>query len=218
MPKKSNNKEQSFSNLKLDFRHYQKIHREIVFATKAFYGSFFGNSPKQYLLGGMDNWIGKKSNTESNSPLQTSSERVNSDLLFVEYATNLRGFDYATLFGNNVLMLNAELRIPLIRYLAGGPITSNFFRNLQFTGFFDIGSAWSGVSPFNQDNRISNQTIKEGTFTIDLRNYKNPWLYSYGIGFRTMLLGYYTKLDVAWPVEDYVVQNTRFQLTLGYDF
>jgi Tol biopolymer transport system component len=213
-----NDKEQSFSNFKVDFRHYQKIHREIVFATKAFYGSFFGNSPKQYLLGGMDNWIGKKTNTESNSPLQTSNERTNSDLLFVEYATNLRGFDYATLFGNNVLMLNTELRIPLIRYLTGGPITSNFFRNLQFTGFFDIGSAWSGVSPFNQDNRISNQTIPDGTFTIYLKNYKNPWLYSYGVGFRTMLLGYYAKLDVAWPVEDYVVQNTRFQLTLGYDF
>lgn len=213
-------KEKSFSNFKVDIRHYQKIHREIVFAVKGFYGSFFGNSPKQYLLGGMDNWILRQVNTNGDrNPLQDNRERTNSDLLFVEYATNLRGFDYAELFGNNVLLLNSELRIPLIRYLnGGGPITSNFFRNFQMTGFFDIGSAWSGKSPFNEENRISNETIREGAFTIDLKNYRNPWLYSYGFGFRTMLLGYYAKLDVAWPVEDYTVQDTRYQVTLGYDF
>ncbi len=212
-------KQRSFSNFKVDVRHYQKIHREIVFAVKGFYGSFFGNSPKQYLLGGMDNWVARRVNESGRgNPLQESRERSNPDLLFVEYATNLRGFDYAELFGNNVMLLNTELRVPLIRYLSGGPISSNFFRNLQFTGFFDIGSAWSGESPFNQDNRISNERISEGAFTIDLRNYRNPWLYSYGFGFRTMLLGYYVKLDVAWPVEDFLVQDTRFHVTLGYDF
>ena len=39
------------------------------------------------------------------------------DILFVEYATNLRGFDYATLFGNSVMLFNAEFRVPLIRAL-----------------------------------------------------------------------------------------------------
>jgi Tol biopolymer transport system component len=214
-----NDKDNSFSNFKVDFRHYQKIHREIVFATKLYYGSFFGRSPKKYVLGGMDNWAFRRVNTEGkDNPLQANRERTNYDLLFTEFATNLRGFAYAELYGNNVLMLNAELRIPLVRYLSGGPISSNFFRNLQFTGFFDIGSAWTGRSPFNEDNRISNETISEGAFTIDLSNYRNPWLYSYGVGLRTMLLGYYVKFDLAWPVEDFVVNDVRLQFTLGYDF
>lgn len=213
------NKEHSFSNLKVDLRHYQKLHREIVMAFRGFYGSFFGRDPKQYLLGGVDNWILREQNTQGNgNPLQTTRERSNADLLFVEYATNLRGFDYAQFYGNNVMLFNAELRIPIIQYLSGGPISSNFFRNLQFTGFFDIGSAWSGKSPFNEENSISNITISEGGFNIELKNYRNPWLYSYGFGLRTMLLGYYLKLDIARPVEDFVTQDTRFQLSLGYDF
>lgn len=212
-------KERSFTNFSADFRHYQKIHRELIFAVRGYFGSFFGNSPKQYLLGGMDNWIGRGINTEgTNNPLQEDTERTNSDLLFVEYATTLRGFDYAEFFGNNVMLLNAELRIPVVKYLSGSPISSNFLRNFQLTSFFDIGSAWSGEWPFSEDNRISNQTISESSFTVDLRNFQNPWLYSYGVGLRTMLLGYYMKLDLAWPVEDFVTNEPRLSWTLGYDF
>ncbi|MEM8567199.1 MAG: translocation protein TolB [Bacteroidota bacterium] len=214
-------KDASFTNFKADLRHYQKIHREIVFATRVFYGSFFGRAPKNYLLGGMDNWINQDDNLEgTNNPLAPTEPFGvdNSELLFTEFATNVRGFDYASLVGNNALVFNAELRIPLIRYLQAGPITSNFFRNLQFTGFFDIGSAWTGASPFNDDNSISNRVIREGAFVIDLKNFRNPWLYSYGFGFRTMLLGYYVKLDVAYPIENFDVGDTAFHFTLGYDF
>jgi hypothetical protein len=49
----------SFSQASLDIRHYQKIYREIVLAVRGFTGTFFGNSPKKYLLGGMDNWAFK---------------------------------------------------------------------------------------------------------------------------------------------------------------
>jgi len=212
-------KEASFSNVTVDLRHYQKIHREIVLAGRLYYGSFFGRDPKQFLLGGMDNWLFKQENTEGDdNPLNPAQEGGNDDLLFVEYATNLRGFDYATIVGSNTLLFNAELRIPIIRYLASGPISSNFFRNLQFTGFFDIGSAWTGKSPFNEDNTISTNRIQEGGFVIDIKNFQNPWLYSYGVGLRTMLLGYYVKFDLAWPVEDYNVQDPRLSVTLGYDF
>jgi len=212
-------KDLSFSKLKVDLRHYQKIHREIVFAARLLYGSYFGRDPKQFLLGGMDNWIFNKENESGeNNPLDREREGNNSDLLFVDYATNLRGFDYATLVGENTLLLNAELRVPIIRYLASGPISSNFFRNLQFTGFFDIGSAWTGKSPFSEDNTISTERIREGAFVIDIKTYQNPWLYSYGAGLRTMLLGYYMKFDLAWPVEDFTTKSPRLFVTLGYDF
>lgn len=212
-------KDQSFSKLKVDLRHYQKIHREIVLATRILYGSYFGRDPKQFLLGGMDNWIFNKENdTGENNPLDREREGNNSDLLFVDYATNLRGFDYATLVGQNTLLLNAELRVPIIRYLASGPISSNFFRNLQFTGFFDIGSAWTGKSPFSEDNTISTERIIQDGFVIDIKTYQNPWLYSYGAGLRTMLLGYYMKFDLAWPVEDFTTKSPRLFVTLGYDF
>ena len=56
------NKNAGFSQISLDLRHYQKIYKEIVFAVRGYTGTFFGNSPKKYVLGGMDNWFGNKIN------------------------------------------------------------------------------------------------------------------------------------------------------------
>jgi hypothetical protein len=33
-----------------------------------------------------------------------------------------------------------------------------------------------------------------------------------------MMLGYYMKFDLAWPVENYQVNNPRLHVTLGFDF
>jgi hypothetical protein len=208
----------SFSQISIDVRHYQKIYKEIVFAVRGYAGTFFGNSPKQYVLGGMDNWFGNQTNLEGvKNPLYVKSG-FNPNLLFVEFATSLRGFDYATLYGTSVAQANAEFRLPLVRALAGGPVSSNFFRNMQFIAFYDIGTSWTGAPPINSQNTLRTLEIKNGPFQIDLKQYLNPWLYSYGAGFRTMMLGYYLKFDVAWPVENYAVKDPRLTVSLGFDF
>jgi hypothetical protein len=217
-----NNRDNSFGQVAADVRHYQKVYKDIVLAVRGFAGSFFGRSPKQYLLGGMDNWAfnrsyidGTTSRGEDN-PLGIRDE--NQNLLFVEYATNLRGFNYATLFGNNVLLMNAEFRVPLIRTFTNAPVASNFFKNLQVIAFYDIGTSWSGKPPFSGENSVSVTRYKNPPFVVDVNNHINPWLYSYGLGLRTVFLGYYMKLDVAWPVENYEVLKTRWFVTLGFDF
>jgi hypothetical protein len=212
----------SFSQATADIRHYQKIYREIVLAVRGFGGSFFGKSPKVYMLGGMDNWLFNKtrySGVTSNGQRNPLGESVmTQDLLFAEYTTSLRGFNYGTLFGNNVLLFNAELRVPLIRALSTGPISSNFFRNMQLTAFYDIGTSWSGKPPFSSGNSVSYEIINESPFQAEIKNYLNPWLYSYGFGLRSMMLGYYMKFDLAWPVENYEVKDPRLFVTLGFDF
>jgi hypothetical protein len=216
------NSQNSFSRASIDVRHYQQIYKEIVFAVRGFAGTFFGNSPKKFLLGGMNNWLFNKTYLDGVTsegqlnPLGVRAE--NQDVLFVEYATNLRGFDYGTLFGNSAMLLNAELRIPLVRALSNGPIASNFFRNLQFVGFYDIGTSWSGKPPFTSETSVSYDVITNGPFTANIKNYLNPWLYSYGVGVRTVVFSYYVKFDLAWPVEDYEVGKPRGFLTLGFDF
>lgn len=213
------NKNLSFSNVAADFRHYQKIYKEIVLAVRGFAGSYFGNAPKQYALGGMDNWFGTHINpTGIGNPLASRSGAYNSNLIFTEFATNLRGFDYATLYGNNVLLGNVELRVPLIRALSSGPVTSNFFRNMQFVGFYDIGTSWSGPPPFNNGGSVRKKEVISGPVNVQLNEYLNPWLYSYGVGLRTVMLGYYLKFDLAWPVENFQVHDPRLMVTLGYDF
>lgn len=213
------NTKKNFGQVYVDLRHYQKIYKEIVFAVRGYTGTFLGNAPKNYLLGGVDNWLFNNTNfVGTKNPLVNGVRSYNDNLLFAEFATNLRGFDYATQYGNSVALINAEFRIPLVRALSSGPITSNFFRNLQFTGFYDIGSSWTGAIPFGSSTEGRVREVTGGPFTIDIKEYLNPWLYSYGFGFRSMIFGYYLKCDLAWPVVNYQVQDPRAQVSLGFDF
>lgn len=217
-----NNADNSFSQVSADIRHYQKIYKTITLAVRGFGGSFYGRSPKQYLLGGMDNWLFNESkysgttSTGEKNPL--GIDTLNENILFAEFATNLRGFDYATLFGNNVMMMSVELRVPIVQVLTNTPISSTFLRHLQFVGFYDIGTSWSGQSPFSEGGSANYDQIKSGKFEVNLKNYLNPWLYSYGVGMRSTMLGYYVKVDVAWPVKNYEVGNASWFVTLGFDF
>jgi hypothetical protein len=214
------NKNASFGLVTIDVRHYQKIYKEIVLALRGYGGTFFGNSPKKFALGGMDNWFGNSINYSGvGNPLASQPNGAyNTNLLFTEFVTSLRGFDYSSLYGTNVMLGNIELRVPLVRALTNGPVTSSFFRNMQLIGFYDIGTSWSGGLAFNSKNSARTREIEQGSFKINLNEYLNPWLYSYGMGIRSMMLGYYVKLDVAWPVQNYKVQNPRPFITLGYDF
>ena len=215
-----NDSERSFSNLEVDLRHYQKIHRSLTLATRVFYGNFFGPNKQNYLLGGLKNWVfaRRPDQSEENDPLATTTNVDNSNILFVDFV-NLRGFNFNKFNGTDVLTFSAELRLPIVQYFYQGPIASNFFRNLEFIGFYDIGSAWTGPSPFNEKNSINTEVIQEDPiFRAEIQNFKNPWLQSYGAGIRTVLLGYYLKFDLAYPIEDEIIGKPRFYLSLGYDF
>ena len=213
----------NFSKFYVDLRHYQKLHRQIVLATRLSYGSFFGNSPKRFLIGGMDNWLlaDEDEESERNDILIQSP----ADLFYLEYATPLRGFNFNTRNGTKYLLANAELRIPIVQYIYNGPIPSGFFRNLQLTAFADAGSAYNGSNPFTGNNSINTRVIggrisrtENDPFEVTVINYRNPFLLGYGFGARTTLLGVYGKLDVAWGEEDYTRNGPKFYITLGYDF
>lgn len=213
--------EKSFSNFYIDFRNYQKIHKEFVFATRLYYGRFMGSNQQSYLLGGLDNWLFNSTNvTGPDDPLVNLPLVDNSDQLFLQFVMPLRGFNYNTFNGTNAMVVNFELRFPIIKYFSSKPISSSFLRNLLFVGFYDIGSAWTGKSPFATENSVNTQFINnEGSpFQARIQNFNNPWLSSYGFGLRTVLLGYYMKFDLAYPIEDYTIGKPRFLVSLGYDF
>ena len=129
--------EGSFGSLYLDLRRYQKVHKEITLALRASAGRNFGPARKQYMLGGMDNWLfnqfSDRSTQAADNPLlaPTLQTEGHADWFFNQFVTNMRGFDYNAMNGNNFVLLNAELRMPLIKYLYKGPIASNFLRNFQ---------------------------------------------------------------------------------------
>ncbi|WP_111670513.1 biopolymer transporter Tol [Algoriphagus litoralis] len=219
-----NRGERSFSNFYLDLRNYQKIHKNITLASKLYVGSFTGNNPQNYLVGGMDNWLFNEfynppSNRPEPSPIRNPGGSENSNILFADFV-DLRGYDYDEIRGNNVITFTTELRIPLFSYLTRGNITSNFVRNFQLVGFYDIGSAWDEFAPWERVNDQNTEVINtEGSpFVIVLNNFNNPWLQSYGAGLRTVLLNYYVKFDVARPIRNYETEDLKFYFTLGYNF
>ena len=218
------NKERSFGNFYVDLREYYSIHKNIVLAGRLYAGSYMGNNPQTYLLGGMDNWLFNEfyrppSNRPESSPIRNPTGIENSNILFADFV-DLRGYDYDEIRGRNMVTFTAELRIPIFSYLTRGNITSNFIRNFQLIGFYDIGSAWNDSAPWERVNDQNTEVINtEGSpFNITLNNFNNPWLQSYGAGLRTVLLNYYVKFDVARPIRNYEAEDLKFYVTLGFNF
>lgn len=219
-----NHSERSFNNLYLDLREYFKIHKNIVLAARLYAGSYFGKNPQTYMVGGMDNWLFNAfyqppSNRPESSPIRNPSGVENSNILFADFV-DLRGFDYDEIRGNNVITFSSELRIPIFSYLTRGNITSNFIRNFQLVGFYDVGSAWDDAAPWERINDQNTEVVStEGApFVITLNNFNNPWLQSYGAGLRTVLLNYYMKFDMARPIRNYEREDLKFYVTLGINF
>jgi hypothetical protein len=218
---------ESFRRLSLDLRHYQKIHRNLILATRFAVSQSGGPAPKKATLGGMENWIaGNRLERVASNPLLVPNDVPAEipydyrDVFFLDFAAPLRGFRQGKLTGNSYMLFNAELRLPFIQYLYKGNITSNFLRNLQLVAFTDIGTAWAGTGPFSQQNSLNTEVVGGGSipFRAVVTNFKNPFLIGYGAGVRTTLFGYFVKLDYAWGLEDKVVNAPIAYLTLGYDF
>lgn len=227
-----------FGNFSIDVRHYQPIIRALTLATRVSYGSFFGESPKSYMLGGVDNWL---FNSFDGDPRGVSEDFVANDpdgltdLMFMKFATPMRGFKYNALPGGswesmkddegrykaeNVILFNAEFRLSVIKLFTKKIVKSNFIRNLQLTTFLDAGTAWTGLSPFHEDNTLNQKTIEpQGNFSGNYKTFEEPFILGHGFGVRTMLLGYYLKLDVSWPIENgFRSSDEIWQLSLGHDF
>jgi hypothetical protein len=215
----------SFGKIRVDARHYQPISQNLILAMRANYGRFFGADPKRFLVGGSENWVFNRirdtDGDGTNDPLDLVPFRDQSALLFHEFVPTVRGFDFNFFNGTDFLSFNAEIRFPVLSYLHRGPIASNFLRNFQLVGFYDIGSAWSdGKSPFTEQSSQNIEIVRPtgSPFSAVINNFGNPWLQSVGMGARTVLMGYFVRFDLAYPIEAYRTPSSRFLISLGYDF
>lgn len=199
-----------------DIRHYIKIHRNLIFANRLAASSSFGNTLLIYYLGSVDNWI----NLSSRTP--TFNQDVNIDYdknwAYQTLATNMRGFSQNIRNGNSFMVLNSEIRWPIVRYFVNRPINNDFVNNFMTIGFFDIGSAWSGWTPWSERDAYNYEEINRGPVTAIIDKNKGPFVAGYGFGLRSRLLGYYIRADWAWGIEQNEGIQRRFYLSLNLDF
>ncbi len=213
---------ESFYKITLDARNYTKVYRDLTLATRVSFGHSGGQMPRQSILGGVDNWIPfgnvrEVRNAENPlSPFTTDYQNV----FFTDFVTPLRGFRMNKLSGESYLLFNAELRWPIFRVLSRGPLTSTFLQNFQLTAFTDIGTAWTGSGPFSRQNSLNTEIVGApgSAWSATVNNFKSPYLVGYGVGVRTLFLGYYVKGDFAWGVEDKAIQTPILHISLGHDF
>ena len=108
--------------------------------------------------------------------------------------------------------------MPVFRYFVNRPIKSDFLNNFQIIGFGDIGTAWTGLNPYSKENSLYTRVIHNGPLTITVETQKEPIVGGFGFGLRTRLLGYFVRADLAWGVEDGIIQPSIFYFSLSLDF
>ncbi len=197
-----------------DARYYQKISRDLIWANRISGSSSQGGEQLLYYLGGVDNWF---------SPNFDNSINVNPNERYVyqTLATPMRGFDQNIRNGNNFVLYNSELRWPIFHYLVNRPIKSDFINTFQVLAFTDIGTAWTGLTPYSNENSV-NQTVvgaPGNPITVILSQKQDPFVEGVGWGVRTRLLGYFIRLDEAWGINNgnYKVPPVWY-ISLGLDF
>lgn len=203
--------------LGVDFRHYLKIHRDLIWANRFAASTSFGPSRLIYYLGGVDNWMGYLFNK---IPMfdQTVPVDPNVRYGFQALATNMRGFSQNIRNGSNFALINSEIRWPIVRYFAGHPLRSNFLNSVQLVGFGDIGMAWSGWNPWGNENYWNNKVYVNGPVVVTLDAMRNPLVSGFGGGARAQIFGYFVRADIAWGIDNGYILPKRFYLSFSLDF
>lgn len=197
-----------------DARHYLKVSRQITWCNRIAGGTSAGTQRLIYYLGGVDNWLLPSFNNNINvvRPEQYG---------FQTLATNLRGFTQNIRNGNNFLVYNSELRIPIVKYLFSTPFRSDFLNNLQLIGFGDLGMAWTDWNPLSEENTKNVQYyLQQGTnIILEISNPRSPLVGGAGFGVRSKLFGYFIRLDLGWGIDELKVSDkAQIHISLATDF
>ena len=196
-----------------DARRSFKLYRNMTLALRLAGSTNTGSARLVYYMGGVDNWIGAKFNSDI-SVDQTKN------YAYQTLATNMRGFRQNIRNGTSFLLFNGELRVPIVQLIAGHKVSWNILNSLQINLFGDVGTAWTGFTPYSEDNCLYTRYIDSGPIHAEVKRQVDPWVGGIGVGARFSVLGYFLRFDYAWGIEDWKIANKKgmFMFSLGTDF
>lgn len=195
-----------------DVRDYRRLWRSLIWANRIAGSVSFGQNQLIYYMGGVDNWIAAKFNS-----LTPVDQEMN--YAYQTLATNMRGFQQNIRNGNSFIVINSEIRFPIFACLLDRPINYNFIKNFQIVAFGDMGTAWTGLNPYNLDNSLYTTHYTDGSLDISVTEQKDPIVGGIGVGLRTTVFGYFVRFDVAWGIEDRKInKKPQLYFSLNLDF
>ena len=199
-----------------DGRTYTPVWRNIVLAARFAIGTSAGYAGLVYYLGSVDSWV----NFNPMVPNFNKEIPVNNvhKLMFQTLATNLRGFSQNIRNGPSFGVINSEIRIPIYRTITNNVTGNKFLNSLQLVGFFDVGSAWKGVSPWHGENVWETASVSNGPVTVTFKTQRSPLVGGFGTGIRFQTMGYPLRFDYAWGIESGIILNPIFYFSTSLDF
>jgi hypothetical protein len=198
-------------NLGFDARHYLPIYRNLIWALRAAGDYSWGPQKFIYYLGGVDNWLFPKFNN-ANRPAPDNQ------YAFQSLAVNMRGFTQNAANGNNNIVINSEVRLPVFATLFNKPINNAFIRNFQVVQFVDLGSAWNGAYGKIQRPSILYSDPTNPVSVLVKAGGIGPLVGGYGFGVRSTLLGYFLRLDAGWDMSGFFRGKPLIYFAMGVDF
>ncbi|HEU4472014.1 MAG TPA: hypothetical protein VFR58_13070 [Flavisolibacter sp.] len=216
-------------NAGFDARHYQPLYRNVIWAVRAAGDFSWGNQKVVYYLGGVDGWLKLRENEKIDQNTQTvtgyryfdPNNRPDPDgnYAYQALAVNLRGFKQNAANGNNNVVINSEIRMPVFSTLLNRPINNAFLRNFQLVQFIDLGTAWNGAyDNFERPSVTYGNNSASGLLVKVKAGGIGPFAGGYGFGARSTLLGYFVRFDVAWQMNGFFQGRPQTYLALGLDF
>jgi len=193
-----------FHTFRLDLRRYQRLNNDVQLALRASAGGSGGPTPQRFFLGGARNWINTRYFRSEDDPRRNKLRSSIEELYYAEFVLPLRGAPLYQREGDRYALGNAELRVPILRYLVTGWPFTIVFRDLRGVLFTDVGTAWDHGGTWD---------------AVDDDGHLRDLLQSYGWGFRVNLGVVLLKMDWAWVTTwNGNPDGPQFVLTMGTDF
>jgi Tol biopolymer transport system component len=190
-----------FTVLTLDYRTYLRFLKDYTFAFRVDGGTSFGRNPQRFFLGGVDNTMNPRL-----AAGRASQEITASEIFLSTFETPLRGTDLFEFKGESVLLINTEIRFPLIRQVIFGRPLPLFIRDVQGVAFFDLGGVRRAGHPFRP------VVVENGLPRL------NDLTGGIGWGMRVNLGPVILRFDAAWRTDLKTTSRVKYYLSLGPGF
>ncbi|GAB4415566.1 MAG: hypothetical protein OHK0039_24270 [Bacteroidia bacterium] len=213
------NSQFAFQRGRLDLSHYQPVLTHAVLATSLQAAITTPKVLRQYYMGGVQTPLVRpvylRGGGETYRPEVADSTLMS--IPFIDFVMPVRGFLPNTRNGSRYVAANFELRLPVSRMLRHSLPTKSLY-NFELIPFVDAGTVWVDGNPFSQKKPTDTQYIVSGPITVKLQTLKSPFLIGFGSGLRTNILDWSLRMDLAWGLDDYVVQRPVLYFSAGKDF
>jgi|GEM_PF-5417704 len=200
----------SFLEAKVDFRFGWLLNEELSWMSRIHAATNTGKNRMVYFLGGIEN--------ANSNEFKNLTYLANSGTAYFVPVYGVRGHAQNVRNGNSFTYFNTEIRWDMAETILKYPNPNQVIQKLSLVGFFDMGSAWYGSSPYSRDNPLNTQQISTPVFDITRYNPQQPLVFGWGGGIRSQLYSYFIKYDVAKGWDNGVWGPVLHTISLGKDF